>query len=72
MPELRSRHRGEMRSATRKDAQRRKTSYLLAKAELAMRDIENARIAIERALERERDRAEYRQLQEEIERRAHE
>jgi hypothetical protein len=45
---------------------------LLAKAELAMGNIKNARIAIERALEHEHDRAEYRQLQEEIERRAHE
>lgn len=61
-----------LQRALEQDPQDAKTYYLLAKAELAMGDIENARIAIERALERERDRPEYRQLQEEIEQRAHE
>jgi hypothetical protein len=61
-----------LRRAIEQDPQDARTCYLLAKAELAMGNIKNARIAIERALEHERDRAEYRQLQEEIERRAHE
>jgi len=61
-----------LRRAIKQDPQDARTCYLLAKAELAMGDIKNARIAIERALERERDRAEYRQLQVEIEQRAHE
>jgi len=49
-----------------------KTYYLLAKAQLAMGDFRNAQASIEKALERERDRAEYRLLQGEIARRAHE
>jgi hypothetical protein len=52
--------------ALEQEPQDAKTFYLLAKAQLAMGDLQNARISIERALELERDRAEYRQLQEEI------
>lgn len=52
--------------------QEAKTFYLLAKAHLALGDFQNARIAIGRAIQRDRDRAEYRQLLEEIGRRAHE
>ena len=54
------------------DPQNAKTHYLLAKAQLAVGDIPAARISIQRALQRERDRPEYRKLQEEIERRIHE
>lgn len=61
-----------LRRALEQDSQDGKTFYLLAKAQLAMEDFQNARISIEQALERERDRAEYRQLEEEIGRRAHE
>ena len=52
--------------------QEAKTFYLLAKAHLALGDFPNARLAIGRAIQRDRDRAEYRQLLEEIGRRAHE
>ncbi len=58
--------------ALEQDSQDGKTFYLLAKAQLAMGDFQDARISVERALERERDQAEYRQLKEEIGRRAHE
>jgi Tetratricopeptide repeat len=61
-----------LRRALEQHPQEAKTFYLLAKAYLALEDFPNARIAIERALERDRDRAEYHQLQEEIVRRAHE
>ncbi len=61
-----------LRRALEQHPQEAKTFYLLSKAHLASEDFPNARIAIERALERDRDRAEYRQLQEEIARRAHE
>ena len=50
--------------------QEAKTFYLLAKAYLALGELQNARLAIGNAIERDRDRAEYRQLLEEIERRA--
>jgi tetratricopeptide (TPR) repeat protein len=56
--------------ALEQEPQDAKTFYLLAKAQLALGDVQNARISIERALERDRDRTEYRQLQEEIEQRA--
>jgi hypothetical protein len=52
--------------------QEAKTFYLLAKAHLALRDFQNARLAIGRAIQRDRDRVEYRELLEEIGRRAHE
>jgi Tfp pilus assembly protein PilF len=54
------------------EPQNAKTHYLLAKAQLAVGDIPAARISIQRALQREHDRPEYRNLQEEIERRTHE
>jgi hypothetical protein len=63
---------GYLSRALEQEPQDAKTFYLLAKAQLALGDLQNARISIERALERERDRAEYRQLQEEIARRTHE
>jgi hypothetical protein len=49
-----------------------KTFYLLAQAYLGLGDFQNARLSIERAIARDRDRAEYRQLMEEIERRTRE
>jgi TolA-binding protein len=55
--------------ALKQDPKNAKTYFLLAKAELALGNTEGARIAIAHALEREPDRTEYRQLQEEIERR---
>lgn len=58
------------RKALEQDPQNAKTHFLLAKAELALGDIGGARTALAHALEREPDRPEYRQLQEEIERRA--
>jgi hypothetical protein len=61
-----------LRRALEQEPQDAKTFYLLAKAQLAAGDFQSARASIGQALERERDRAEYRQLQEEIERRAHE
>ena len=61
-----------LRRALDQDPQDAKTWFLLAKAQLAMGDFQNARISIQRALDREHDRPEYRQLQEEIARRAHE
>lgn len=61
-----------LRRALEQAPQDAKTFYLLAKAQLALGDFQNARLSIERALERERDRAEYRQLRDEIERRSHE
>jgi tetratricopeptide (TPR) repeat protein len=47
-----------------------KTHFLLARAELALGNLEGARIALAHALEREPDRTEYRQLKEDIERRS--
>ena len=61
-----------LRRALEQAPQDGKTFYLLAKAQLAVGDIPNARLSIGRALEREPDRAEYRQLRDEIGRRAHE
>ena len=61
-----------LRRALEEDPENAKTFYLLAKAQLALGDLQNARISIERALQRNRDQAEYRQLQEEIARRGHE
>jgi tetratricopeptide (TPR) repeat protein len=58
------------RNALEQEPQNAKTHFLLAKAELALGNIEGARIAIAHALERESDRTEYRQLSDEIERRA--
>jgi cytochrome c-type biogenesis protein CcmH/NrfG len=61
-----------LRRTLEQHPQEAKTFYLLAKAYLALEDFPNARIAIQQALERDRDRVEYHQLQEEITRRAHE
>lgn len=61
-----------LQRALEQDPQEGKTFYLLAQAQLAAGDIQNARLSIGRALEREPDRAEYRQLRDEIGRRAHE
>lgn len=58
------------RKAIEQEPQNAKTHYLLAKAELALGNIEGARTALGEALKREPDRIEYRQLQDEIERRA--
>lgn len=58
--------------ALEQDPQEAKTFYLLARAQLALGDIPNARLSIGRALQREPDRPEYRQLREEIGKRAHE
>ena len=60
------------RRAVEQEPQEGKTLYLLARAELAVGDIPNARLSIDRALEREPNREEYRQLRDEIGRRAHE
>jgi tetratricopeptide repeat protein len=62
--------RGYFRKAIEQEPHNGKTHYLLAKTELALGNIEGARAALGHALEREPDRIEYRQLQEEIERRA--
>jgi tetratricopeptide (TPR) repeat protein len=59
------------RKALDQEPQNAKTHFLLAKAELALGNIEGAKAALTQALRREPDRAEYRELQEEIERRAH-
>jgi Tfp pilus assembly protein PilF len=56
--------------ALKQEPKNAKAHFLLAKAELALGNTEGARIALAQALEREPDRTEYRQLQEEIERRA--
>jgi Flp pilus assembly protein TadD len=61
-----------LRRALKHQPQDAKTFYLLAKAQLATGDFQSARASIGQALERERDRSEYHQLQEEIERRTHE
>jgi cytochrome c-type biogenesis protein CcmH/NrfG len=45
-----------------------KTYYLLARVALALGDFEQAKVAIAHALESEPDRAEYRDMQKEIER----
>jgi cytochrome c-type biogenesis protein CcmH/NrfG len=61
-----------LRRALEQQPQEGKTYYLLAKALLASGDFPNAQLAIKRALERDHDRLEYRQLLEEIGRRMHE
>ena len=61
-----------LQQAIEEDPSDAKTYYLLAKAEVAMGNTRSARLAIEKALEHEPDRAEYRQLQEEIQRRSNE
>jgi Flp pilus assembly protein TadD len=58
------------RRALEQEPQNAKTHFLLAKTELALGNIAGARIALAHALEREPDRLEYRELQEQIERRA--
>jgi cytochrome c-type biogenesis protein CcmH/NrfG len=59
------------RKALEQEPQNAKSHFLLAKAELALGNIEGARIALSQALQREPDRPEYRALLEEIDRRAH-
>lgn len=61
-----------LQGALAQPPQEAKTFYLLAKTHLALGDFQNARLAIGRAIQGDRDRAEYRQLLEEIGRRAHE
>jgi predicted Zn-dependent protease len=61
-----------LQRALEQPPQEAKTFYLLAKTHLALGDFQNARLAIGRAIQRDRERAEYRQLLEEIGRRAHE
>lgn len=61
-----------LRRVLEQQPQEAKTYYLLAKALLASGDFPNAQLAIKRALERDHDRLEYRQLLEEIGRRIHE
>lgn len=61
-----------LRRALAEPPQEAKTFYLLAKAHLALGDFQNARLAIGRAIQRDRDRVEYRELLEEIGRQAHE
>ena len=63
---------GYLQRALEQPPQESKTFYLLAKAHLALGDFQNARLAIGRAMQRDRDRAEYKQLLEEIGRRAYE
>jgi tetratricopeptide (TPR) repeat protein len=63
---------GYLQRALEQAPQEAKTFYLLAKAYLALEDFQNARVAIGRAIQRDRDRAEYTQFLEEIGRRAHE
>jgi hypothetical protein len=58
------------RCALEQGPQNAKTHFLLARTELALGNIAGARIALAHALEREPDRPEYRELQEQIERRA--
>jgi cytochrome c-type biogenesis protein CcmH/NrfG len=58
------------RRALEQGPQNAKTHFLLARTELALGNIAGARIALAHALEREPDRPEYRELQEQIERRA--
>jgi O-antigen biosynthesis protein len=58
------------RKAIEQEPENAKTHFLLAKAELALGNIEGAKAALTRALQREPDRTEYRELHEEIERRA--
>jgi hypothetical protein len=62
--------RNYFRQALEQEPDNAKTHFLLARAELALGNIQGARTALAQALEREPDRTEYRQLQEEIERRA--
>jgi Flp pilus assembly protein TadD len=59
-----------LRRALEQPPEEAKTFYLLARSYLALGDFQNARIAIGRAIDRDRDRAEYRQLLDEIGRRA--
>jgi Tetratricopeptide repeat len=61
-----------LRQALEQNPKDAKTFYLLAKAQLAAGDFSKARVFIGQALEHDRGRAEYHELQEEIERRAHE
>jgi tetratricopeptide (TPR) repeat protein len=63
---------GYLQRALEQPPQEAKTFYLLAKAYLALGDFQNARLAIGRAIQRDRERTEYKQLLEEIGRRAHE
>jgi tetratricopeptide (TPR) repeat protein len=58
------------RKAIEQEPENAKTHFLLAKAELALGNIEGAKAALAQALQREPDRTEYRELHEEIERRA--
>ena len=59
------------RRAIELEPENAKTLFLLAKAELAVGNIEGARTALAQALRREPDRIEYQELHKEIERRAH-
>jgi Tfp pilus assembly protein PilF len=61
-----------LQRALEQPSQEAKTFYLLARAHLALGDFQNARLEIGRAIQRDRERAEYRQLLEEIGQRAHE
>jgi tetratricopeptide (TPR) repeat protein len=61
-----------LQRALEQPPQEAKTFYLLAKAHLALGDFQNARRAIGRAIQSDRDRAEYRELLEVIGRRANE
>ena len=63
---------GYLQRALEQPPQEPKTFYLLAKAHLALGDFQNARLAIGRAIQRDREQEEYRRLLEEIGRRAHE
>ena len=58
------------RKALYQDPQNAKMHFLLAKAELGLGNVGEARIALAHALEREPERPEYQQLEKEIERRA--
>jgi tetratricopeptide (TPR) repeat protein len=58
------------RKALELEPQNAKTHFLLAKAELALGNIEGAKAALAHALQREPDRPEYRDLREQIEQRA--
>ena len=61
-----------LQRALEQPPQEAKTFYLLAKAHLALGDFQSARVSIGQAIGRERDRSEYLQLQQEIEKRGHE
>jgi Tfp pilus assembly protein PilF len=60
-----------LQRALEQPPQEAKTFYLLAKAHLALGNLQNASLAIGRAIQGDPDRAEYRQLLEEIGRRPH-